>query len=189
MKDRTEWYDHNIPDIEEDFPFLPESMKKQRASAENGDQFQKVPTEKSSFPEAVYDDLDHVAAFGKSDGNFVEEAYNDAALNVDDNDEDNNKDEHAAWSERKYVILIIYDIISNKQRVKMAKLLSGYGNRVQKSAFEARLDKKRYARLLKDIKKLMMPDDNVRIYKLHSYEEIIAFGDKKYEVMEDVIVI
>ena len=85
--------------------------------------------------------------------------------------------------------MIIYDIISNKQRVKMAKLLSGYGNRVQKSAFEARLDKKRYARLLKDIKKLMMPDDNVRIYKLHSYEEIITFGDKKYEVMEDVIVI
>lgn len=65
----------------------------------------------------------------------------------------------------------------------MAKLLSGYGNRVQKSAFEARLDKKRYARLLMDIKKLLKADDNVRIYKLYSYEEILSFGDRKYEDM------
>ena len=92
-------------------------------------------------------------------------------------------------SESKYVILIIYDIISNKQRVKMAKLLSGYGNRVQKSAFEARLNKKQYARLLRDIKGMLKTDDNVRIYKLHSYEEIKTFGDKKYEIIEDVIVI
>lgn len=92
-------------------------------------------------------------------------------------------------SESKYVILIIYDIISNKQRVKMAKLLSGYGNRVQKSAFEARLNKKQYARLLRDIKGMLKIDDNVRIYKLHSYEEIKTFGDKKYEIIEDVIVI
>lgn len=92
-------------------------------------------------------------------------------------------------SESKYIILIIYDIISNKQRVKMAKLLSGYGNRVQKSAFEARLNKKQYARLLRDIKKMLKRDDNVRLYKLHSYEEIKTFGDKKYEIIEDVIVI
>ena len=94
-----------------------------------------------------------------------------------------------AYSERKYIILIIYDIISNKQRVKMAKLLSGYGIRVQKSAFEARLTKKQYARLLRDIKKMLGPDDNVRIYKLHGYEEIVTFGDKEYEQIEDVIVI
>ena len=69
----------------------------------------------------------------------------------------------------------------------MAKLLSSYGNRVQKSAFEARLNKKQYARLLRDIKKLMKKD--VRIYKLHSYEEILTFGEKKYEIVEDVIII
>ena len=71
----------------------------------------------------------------------------------------------------------------------MAKLLSSYGNRVQKSAFEARLNKKQYARLLRDIKKLMKKDDNVRIYKPHSYEEILTFGEKKYEIVEDVIII
>ena len=98
-------------------------------------------------------------------------------------------EEADVFSERKYVVLIIYDIIPNKQRVKMAKLLSGYGNRVQKSAFEARLNKKQYARLLRDIRRIMKEDDNVRIYKLHGYEEIMTFGDKKYETIEDVIVI
>lgn len=93
------------------------------------------------------------------------------------------------FSERKYIILIIYDIISNKQRVKLAKLLSGYGIRVQKSAFEARLNKKQYARLLRDIKGMLMEEDNVRIYKLHSYEEIVTFGNKQYETIEDVVII
>ena len=36
--------------------------------------------------------------------------------------------------DQKYIVLVIYDIISNKQRVKMAKLLLSYGARVQKSA-------------------------------------------------------
>ena len=187
MKDRLTRHKYDIPDIEEDLPFLPESMKKQRLSAEDGEHSQKILTEKEASIEAIYNNQDCSTPFCKSDKTIVEAIYNDTALIGDENDED--VVEHATWSERKYIILIIYDIISNKQRVKMAKLLSGYGNRVQKSAFEARLDKKRYARLLKDIKKLLKPDDNVRIYKLHSYEEIKTFGDKKYEVMEDVIVI
>lgn len=98
-------------------------------------------------------------------------------------------DEEESFAERKYVVLIIYDIISNKHRVKMAKLLAGYGTRVQKSAFEARLNKNQYARLLRDIKAMLKADDNVRIYKLHSYEEIKTFGSKKYDTMEDVIII
>lgn len=98
-------------------------------------------------------------------------------------------DEEEIYSERKYIVLIIYDIVSNKHRVKMAKLLSGYGTRVQKSAFEARLNKKQYARLLRDIKSLLNEEDNVRIYKLHSYEEIKTFGKKDYEIIEDVIII
>ena len=33
-------------------------------------------------------------------------------------------------------VLIIYDIVDNKRRVKLAKYLQGYGFRVQKSALE-----------------------------------------------------
>lgn len=44
----------------------------------------------------------------------------------------------------KEFVLIIYDIVDNRKRVKLAKLLSGYGKRVQKSAFEAMLTTQRY---------------------------------------------
>ena len=93
-------------------------------------------------------------------------------------------------SEQKYIILVIYDIIENKQRLRMAKLLNSYGMRVQKSAFEARLTKSQYERMLHAIKSLVKDEDNVRIYKLYSYEEILTFGHKEYEdVLDDVIII
>ena len=44
----------------------------------------------------------------------------------------------------KQFILIIYDIVDNKRRIKFAKFLEGYGKRVQKSAFEAMLSSQRY---------------------------------------------
>ena len=48
-------------------------------------------------------------------------------------------------------ILIIYDIVDNKRRTKFAKLLEGYGTRVQKSAFEAMLSQKSYEKLVREI--------------------------------------
>ena len=39
--------------------------------------------------------------------------------------------------EKKAYVLIIYDIVDNAKRVRLAKFLQGYGFRVQKSAFEA----------------------------------------------------
>ena len=42
--------------------------------------------------------------------------------------------------------LLIYDIIDNKRRTKFAKFMESYGKRVQKSAFELRLDKKKMNR-------------------------------------------
>ena len=90
---------------------------------------------------------------------------------------------------QKYVVLIIYDIVSNKQRVKIAKLLSSYGARVQKSAFEARLNKKQYMKMLSDIERMLKTEDNVRIYRMAGYEEIRTFGSKEYEIFEDVVII
>ena len=41
----------------------------------------------------------------------------------------------------KISALIIYDICEDHKRSKLAKLLKGYGFRVQKSAFEVELNK------------------------------------------------
>ena len=147
MKKRTEWYDDNISDIEDDLPFLPESMKKQKAlKEENNDQNNQKKSEELACAE--HDEQDYPPDMGKTNP-AVEDAMetDSSVMQNDDIAENDTFDRDAHYSERKYIVLIIYDIISNKQRLKIAKLLSGYGNRVQKSAFEARLDKKRYARM------------------------------------------
>mgnify|MGYP000193497147 CR=1 FL=1 len=65
--------------------------------------------------------------------------------------------------------MIIYDIVDNKRRTKFAKLLEGYGTRVQKSAFEAMLSQKSYEKLVKEIPYYINPasgEDSVRIYRM-----------------------
>ena len=41
--------------------------------------------------------------------------------------------------EDNFTVIIIYDIISNKRRTQLSRLLSGFGFRIQKSAFECLL--------------------------------------------------
>lgn len=47
--------------------------------------------------------------------------------------------------------LIIYDIISNKKRLRLAKLLEGFGMRVQRSCFEVDLEKASYQVLIREL--------------------------------------
>jgi CRISPR-associated protein Cas2 len=62
--------------------------------------------------------------------------------------------------------LITYDIPSNKRRVKLAKLLEGFGQRVQESVFECDLNGKQLRELQKKLKRRLKPEegDNLRIY-------------------------
>ncbi len=63
--------------------------------------------------------------------------------------------------------VISYDIPDDRRRLKIAKLMEGYGERVQKSVFEAHLDERGYADLRKRLARLIDADqDNVRFYKL-----------------------
>ena len=89
----------------------------------------------------------------------------------------------------KKLVLIIYDIIDNKRRNKMVKHLESFGNRVQKSAFEALLPHAKYHDMIEGIKKIIAIDDNVRIYRLNSSNEVLLLGagDTTYE--ENVIII
>lgn len=92
-------------------------------------------------------------------------------------------------TERKYTVLVIYDISDNKQRYRIAKYLSSYGFRVQKSCFEARLNKKQYQNLVAGLENRLHEEDNVRIYRLKGYEEIKIFGSRDYVMDDDVIII
>lgn len=93
-------------------------------------------------------------------------------------------------SGKKLYILVIYDIIDNRTRVKFAKKMNGYGFRVQKSAFEAMIPESLYHKLLKEIPLLIDETrDSIRVYKIRGYGEVNFFGINKIIDNEEVIII
>lgn len=54
----------------------------------------------------------------------------------DDIDEEYYFDTIEEFQSERYFVLVIYDVVDNKKRLKLSKYLLGYGIRVQKSAFE-----------------------------------------------------
>lgn len=64
-------------------------------------------------------------------------------------------------------VLISYDIVDNKRRLKVAKHLENYGNRVQYSVFESFLDEGKLKEMCEVILKIINPEeDSLRIYYL-----------------------
>ncbi|MGN1318833.1 MAG: CRISPR-associated endonuclease Cas2 [Lachnospirales bacterium] len=76
----------------------------------------------------------------------------------------------------KKLVLIIYDIIDNKRRLKFSKFLEKYGIRVQKSAFEMIISTKQYNDLVAKIPSYINDEDNVRVYRLKAVGEVISWG-------------
>lgn len=92
--------------------------------------------------------------------------------------------------EKKLYILVIYDIVSNKQRVAFAKKMNGYGFRVQKSAFEAMISERLYRKLLVEIPKYIdSATDTVRVYKIRGSGEVSLFGISETIENEEVIIL
>lgn len=89
----------------------------------------------------------------------------------------------------KVFVLIIYDIISNTKRVKLAAKLQGYGFRVQKSAFEATISRKKYEKLLVELKQYVTPEDSIRIYKIIGKGQLTVLGKEENHTQEDIIVV
>ena len=89
----------------------------------------------------------------------------------------------------KVFVLIIYDIVDNAKRVKLSKLLLGYGFRIQKSAFEAVITKKKYKELLSRLPVFTSKDDSIRVYKIIGKGQVIHFGKPAENENEDIIVI
>ena len=73
--------------------------------------------------------------------------------------------------------------------MKFAKFLEGYGTRVQKSAFEAKLRKDQYDKLLRNIPQYCSADDSVRVYKIIGKSQVKAWGLDVNTGDDDVILI
>lgn len=64
-------------------------------------------------------------------------------------------------------VVVAYDIPDDRRRGRVAKLLEGYGERLQYSLFECRLTKVQYLRMREELGKLLVPDeDAVSLYSL-----------------------
>ena len=77
----------------------------------------------------------------------------------------------------KYVIA--YNMESDRRRTKLAKVLEGFGDRVQYSVFEVDLNSYDFRRLLKKLRIYINPDtDSLRIYPLcaECLADVVSIG-------------
>lgn len=74
--------------------------------------------------------------------------------------------------------VVCYDIEEDGRRQRLSSLLGGFGERVQKSVFECRLDDSGFRRLLEVLEKRFQPQtgENIRIYPLCRYCQKGALG-------------
>lgn len=89
----------------------------------------------------------------------------------------------------KSLVLIVYDIIDNKKRTKLAKFLQGYGTRVQKSAFEAHLTRAQYEKLTRELPKFCGEEDSIRTYKIIGKGQVKAWGYSIQSIQDDVVIV
>lgn len=92
-------------------------------------------------------------------------------------------DEKEFAKKKSLFCLIIYDITSNKRRLKLAKLLEGFGVRVQRSCFEVDLEVSSYQLLLVALQDFYdaKQEDNIIIY-VGSREETIRLNENEGSV-------
>ena len=91
--------------------------------------------------------------------------------------------------EKKAYVLIIYDLVDNAKRVRLAKFLQGYGFRVQKSAFEALISFSLYNKLLREIGVYVDEEDSIRIYKIVGQGQVTILGKNEKVQNDDCIII
>ena len=64
-------------------------------------------------------------------------------------------------------LVVSYDIVDDKKRLRIAKLMKNYGERVQKSVFECHLDERRFLKMKQEIEKVIdWDEDSIRFYTL-----------------------
>lgn len=91
---------------------------------------------------------------------------------------------------RTFMIVVIYDIVDNKKRTRLAKKLLGFGERVQLSAFECHLTLRQFEEMLEQILPLIDEDtDLLRVYKLTGHADVRVWGHVPETYDEDVVIL
>ncbi|KMO85342.1 CRISPR-associated protein Cas2 [Megasphaera cerevisiae DSM 20462] len=102
--------------------------------------------------------------------------------------DDTQEYEFISTTSKRFIILIIYDIVDNKRRNAMVHFLEKYGLRVQKSAFEAYVTKNKYEKLAQESSEIIDTEtDSLRIYLLADHTSVRSWGIGDTHT-EDVII-
>ena len=88
-----------------------------------------------------------------------------------------------------FFCLIIYDIVSNKRRLKLSKLLEGFGVRVQRSCFEIDLERACYQILIRELEYFYDQSelDNIIVYVGNREETLRLNTDNKEIKVQDCL--
>jgi CRISPR-associated protein Cas2 len=62
------------------------------------------------------------------------------------------------------LVVVVYDVPDDRRRLRLSKLLEGYGRRVQFSVFECFLSLEEMGKLYGRVAKRVEAEDNVRFY-------------------------
>ncbi len=89
-------------------------------------------------------------------------------------------------------LVVSYDIVDDRRRLRLAKVLVNYGHRVQKSVFECDLDDGRFLALKKAVDRLIdHEEDSVRYYSVcrrcRQNIEVSGWGTVREE--EEVVIV
>ena len=88
--------------------------------------------------------------------------------------------------------LVCYDVVKDTRRNRVAKLLKGYGLRVQKSVFECLLNDDQLELLKTRIDRTLEPkEDQVRFYPMsgHTRRKVLVMGMQPDRVIDDDVFI
>jgi len=90
---------------------------------------------------------------------------------------------------RSLFCLVVYDIVSNKRRLKLSKLLEGFGVRVQRSCFEINLDRASYQILIRELEYFYDQSelDNIIVYVGNREETFRLNTDDKESKVQDCL--
>jgi len=89
--------------------------------------------------------------------------------------------------------LVCYDVVNDLRRNNVAKLLKGYGLRVQKSVFECVVTEEQLMFIRRRFERyLKVEEDQVRFYPMsgHTRKKVLVFGiQPEIEVDDDVFIV
>lgn len=93
----------------------------------------------------------------------------------------------------KVQFVVVYDVVNDRRRVRLARTLKGYLEHVQKSVFEGPLEERRIEQLQRAVSRIVRRDvDSVRYYSLcrrcREATEIVGTGVRVEEDTDDIVI-